>query len=70
MVLAIISACLAGALFSVAMPGIFIGGGDEHPETVSHRIITSVACDPTAVQHRCTINCLKITVYENLFIFR
>jgi len=36
MVLAIISASLAAVLFSVAVPGIFVGRGDEYPPSVSH----------------------------------
>ena len=38
MVLAIISASLAAVMFSVSMPGIFIGRGERHPqEEVSHQ---------------------------------
>jgi len=42
MVLAIISASLSAVMFSMSMPGIFIGRGDEYPsdDRVSYCITT------------------------------
>jgi len=39
MVLAIISASLAGLMFCVSMPGIFVGGGEDRPPSVSYLIL-------------------------------
>ena len=36
--LAIISASLAGVMFCVSMPGIFVGGGEDQPPSVSHSL--------------------------------
>jgi len=45
MVLAIISASLAGVMFCVSMPGVFIGGGEEQPPYVSEScLLTRINC--------------------------
>jgi len=66
MVLAIISACLAGAMFCVSLSGSFIGGGDKHPEVpVSRRVKVPLAVicyelNNTAGIHSHCINILLV----------